>query len=686
MARKPKDYEAHKERMRERSRERSLEGREIGGIPAVVDPARRAEALASFERFCLAYFPEKFSLALSEDHRAVMLALERAVEVGELNGYAMPRGSGKTTICICGVIYGLLKGTRKFAVLIGAEQQHAIEMLEAVKSELENNDLLAEDFPEVCYPIRMLEGIHQRAKGQTCDGERTHMSWTRNQIVLPTIPGSRASSATVRVAGILGRLRGMSYTRPDGGSVRPDLVLVDDPQTDESARSPSQCEARERLLKGAVLGLAGPGKKIAGLLTVTVIQPDDLADRMLDRKRNPDWQGRRMKLMYGMPTNEALWSQYDALRVAGLQSEAGTIQEATEFYRLNRAAMDEGAKPAWEARFNPDEISAVQYAMNLLFKDSRSFWAEYQNEPQRASSEESSMVTADVLAAKLNRVPRGTVPNEMQRLTCFVDIQESIVYYLVAAWRDDFTGAVVDYGTWPEQARPYFVRRELRKTLKTVAKGQDYEAALTMALNGVGERVLSREWRNEQGTPMRIERCLVDANFSKSTDVVRAFCRRSQWASILWPSHGRGLRAKDRPMIEHQAKAGEKIGRHWKTSTISGQRHVLYDGNWWKTFLSARLQMQLGAAGALSFPGTSPIDHRMIFDHLTAEKPIRVTANGRTIDEWSLNVGSENDYLDCLIGAAVAASMGGVSLTTQSVPQPRRARMRPSNRVQPLKC
>jgi hypothetical protein len=44
----------------------------------------------------------------------------------------------------------------------------------------------------------------------------------------------------------------------------PALVLSDDPQTMESAWSKSQSERREMTLVGDVLGMAGPGKKIAG--------------------------------------------------------------------------------------------------------------------------------------------------------------------------------------------------------------------------------------------------------------------------------------------------------------------------------------------------------------------------------------------------------------------------------------
>ena len=73
----------------------------------------------------------------------------------------------------------------------------------------------------------------------------------------------------------------MKYKRADGQTVRPSLVVLDDPQTDESARSLSQCATRESILAGAILGLAGPGKKISGIMPCTVIRPGDMADNIL---------------------------------------------------------------------------------------------------------------------------------------------------------------------------------------------------------------------------------------------------------------------------------------------------------------------------------------------------------------------------------------------------------------------
>ena len=266
-------YDAIKEQARERNKRLSLSGRNIGEIPPVVNPERKAMACASFQGFCETYFPQTFHLPWSDDHLKVIAKIEKAVLEGGLFAMAMPRGSGKTTLCETACLWAILIGAREYVCLIGSDEEHAASMLESIKSELENNELLLEDFPEAVYPIHCLEGIHQRASGQLYNGSPTHIGWTAKRIVMPTIQGSKASGAIIGVAGITGRIRGMKHKRPDGKAVRPSLVLTDDPQTDESARSLSQCETREKLVAGAILGLAGPGNKIAGLMTLTVVRP-----------------------------------------------------------------------------------------------------------------------------------------------------------------------------------------------------------------------------------------------------------------------------------------------------------------------------------------------------------------------------------------------------------------------------
>ena len=77
------------------------------------------------------------------------------------------------------------------------------------------------------------------------------------------MPGSPASGVIIGVAGLTGAIRGKKRKMRDGKSIRPDQVILDDPQTDESARGVVQTAKRLRIVKGTVLGLAGPGKKIA---------------------------------------------------------------------------------------------------------------------------------------------------------------------------------------------------------------------------------------------------------------------------------------------------------------------------------------------------------------------------------------------------------------------------------------
>ena len=632
----------------------------------MVDPERKEKAAGDFRFFCQAYFPQTFHLPWSPDHLKVIAKVEQAVLRGGLFALAMPRGSGKTSIAECACLWAVLYGHRDFVCLIGASEVHGLEMLESIKMELDGNDFLEADFPEVAHPIRCLDGIANRCSGQLFQGERTHIGWTANEVVLPTMPDSNASGAIIKVAGITGRIRGMKYKRADGKTVRPSLVVLDDPQTDESARSLSQCNTRERILAGAVLGLAGPGKKIAGIMPCTVIRPGDMADNILDREEHPEWNGERTKMVYAFPTNEKLWARYAEVRAESLRVH-GDLREATAFYEANRAALDEGAAVAWPERFNYDEASAVQHAMNLKLQDEAAFFAEYQNEPlPEKAAEDEGLLSADQIAQKLNGMKRAEVPIGASRLTAFVDVQGKLLYYTVVAWEDDFTGYVLDYGAYPDQRRPYFTLRDAQRTLQWAAKGAGLEGAIYAGLEALAGELLGREWRRDDGAHLKIERCLVDANWGTSTDVVYQFCRQSTHAAVLLPSHGRFVGASSIPFSEYRRKRGDRVGLNWRIPNVQGRRavrHVVFDSNYWKTFIHARLAVPMGDKGCLSLYGRDPEGHRLMAEHLTAEYRVKTEGRGRVVDEWKMRPEAvENHWLDCMVGCAVAASVQGAVL------------------------
>jgi hypothetical protein len=88
----------------------SLAGRDIGELPVVVNPQRKALAAGDFRFFCESHFPSTFHLPWSNDHLKVIGKIERAVFEGGLFAMAMPRSSGKTTACECASIWAMLYG------------------------------------------------------------------------------------------------------------------------------------------------------------------------------------------------------------------------------------------------------------------------------------------------------------------------------------------------------------------------------------------------------------------------------------------------------------------------------------------------------------------------------------------------------------------------------------------------
>jgi hypothetical protein len=165
---------------------------------------------------------------------------------------------------------------------------------------------------------------------------------------------------------------------------------------------------------------------------------------------------------------------------------------------------------------------------------------------------------------------------------------------------------------------------------------------------------------------MAIERLLIDANWGQSTDVVYQFCRQSANAALLLPSHGRFVGAASQPFNEYKRKRGDRVGHNWRIPSVVGRRtvrHVLYDANFWKSFVHARLGVAMGDPGCLSLWGQQPERHRLLAEHLTAEHRIRTEGRGRVVDEWKLRPErADNHWFDGVVGCAVAASIQGTSL------------------------
>lgn len=663
-----------------RRRDDQQDVREIGFGWPVENPPRRKRCLADLRTFLKTYFPRSFRLAWSADQLRVISKIEEASRTGGLFALAMPRGSGKTTITERAALWCILAGLHRFVLIVAATEERGKQNLEKIKRELRRNDLLSRDFPEACHPIRALANEGRRCIGQLWLGTQTEIGWGKTQLVFPKAPEgitTHCAGSCISVAGMTSAIRGHSELLPNGETIRPSFLLVDDPQTRESAESDAQCASREAIIAGDVLGAAGPDDLVSAVMPCTVIRAGDMADRLLDRSKHPDWNGERMKMVYSFPTNQKLWDEYGEIRAASLREGRG-MKEATAFYRKNRTLMDAGCEVAWKQRKRPDELSAIQSAMNLMLRDKGAFMAEYQNEPMETKSETDRLPTADEIIAKLSGIPRSTVAVEWSHVVASIDVQKEMLYFAVTAWAKNCTGGVIQYGAFPDQGRPYFSYSDLTVPLSSKFPGMSPESTLFAGLQALVNALCSQQWQRQDGTTLRIERCLIDSGYE--TDLIYQFVRQSSHAAVITPSKGYGVSASNKPMSEYQKRPGEIVGNDWRLGVADGRhtRHVLFDSNSWKSHLFSRLGVPMGSAGCLSLFGHDASVHRLLADHLTAEFAVKTFGRGRDVTEFKHKPGRpDNHLLDCLTGCCVAAAMQGCGVTGETQPafRPRKERI-----------
>lgn len=699
-------YRADKERERQRAKQYAtrLAGRDIGTIASIADPQRRESCRYDLKRFAMTYNPKPFYLDFSEYHRQAIKRLEEAVLQGAIYAYAMPRGGGKTILAKVAAWWAISYAHRRYAFIIGATNPKADGIISSLKLWFNNLPEYAADFPEICQAIRVLDNIAHRANAQTCKGHSTNITWARNELVLPTIRmkgtgledfprdvllGDRAntnpalcltSGSIIGASGLTGEgIRGSVKTTIEGEEIRPDLVLGDDPQTDESARSVEQNKVRYNLMTGAVLGMAGPDKTISMVVPCTKIKRGDMVDRILDRTSNPIFRGTCTGILSNMPPNMIAWEKYLAVYEFCALQEPPDYTDANKHFLEHQEILCEGVQPTWNARFKPHEVNAVQSAMHLYHLDAESFFAEYMNDPLSGMSN-AEFLTADEIMRKQHELPRGRVPLEAEKITAFCDVQMEIIYWGIVAWSNEFDGFVIDYGTFPKQQRVNFEKKAIPIKLSTLYPKLNPDARTYKALEETTALLLEKTYKREgDGMEMRIDRLGIDRGFKKI--VVHKFIRNKQ-EPRLQSCRGGKWTAKTKPMNHpdyHKkwTSEGRELGPHWRRDVATAAvRPLESDPNFWKTFVHERLATSYGDAGSLTlFHVASRLEHALFASHLKAEYCDTVESQWGKINEWApIPTSPDNDYLDVLYNCAVLASMEGI--TTVGVESDAKAKTR----------
>lgn len=645
-------------------REERKSHRDIGPPPKVKHPRRRARCKKSLREFLTTYHPEAFPLAFSPDHDTLIAKAEQVLTKGGHVVVAMPRGSGKTTIFSLATLWAALYGHRRFTMLIAADDDKYKNLHEGLKRVLEYNELLYEDFPEVCHPVRALDQVIVRANYQLCDGVPTNLKWASNYIMFPDTKYTRKAGnacSVIKGGGITSStIRGSQVSLPDGTRLRPDAVLIDDPQTRASAKSPAQCQEREDTIKGDILGMAGPGKRIATMCTVTVIYEADLAERLLDRERSPTWDGLRVSMIKTWPKNMDLWEKYDRIR---RQAHLGEVEHdaANKFYLEHREQLDEGSSVYWNDRVDEGCVSAIQSAMNDWLSDPKAFMCEKQNAPTQVEQGDLERLNPLTLVRRQSPYERGQIPADVTTMTAHVDVQGKILFWMVCGWTAGSGCYVVDYGTTPKQSATYFTLATIRRDMKTAFKGTDEAGALRAAIRSTIEDLNAREWKREDGVALRLNRGLVDGRW-RTADVHAGI--KASLAGNWMPALGTGIGAKDLPMALYTRRQGIQLGNHYMIHKPDKRMMLVvsYDTNYWKTETHQSLVVAPEHTQACLFYKAAQSSHQMLADHLCAERSVRVAARNRVVDEWSLPSNEpDNHWWDTLVGCRVAAALCGIN-------------------------
>lgn len=123
-------------------------------VANVKDVARRKRHTRSLLAFCVCYLHYRFSSTPGERRLNAVREYEKAILTDRL--YYVPnlgRGEGRTTLCIGAVLFKLVTSKNAVVRIVSSSNMSAEHIVGHIHRELATNDLLIEDFPEICNSI-----------------------------------------------------------------------------------------------------------------------------------------------------------------------------------------------------------------------------------------------------------------------------------------------------------------------------------------------------------------------------------------------------------------------------------------------------------------------------------------------------------------------------------------------------
>ena len=656
-------------------------------IPDPKDPAGRCELEQDVYAWLRWYLPDVFPEPFQKHHVEMIEAILAATTYAGDQAIAAPRGEGKTTIAECVTMFCIFKGVVSFSVLFAATAGDARNSLASIKQYIAESDRMADDYPEVCLPVREVTSSPNRAHSFLCkmaeDGEAIQASfqWSGDEVTMPAVPGSVCAGSIIATRGLDSAVRGLKK-----GSVRPQLALIDDPDTEDSARSEEQAKKLEMRIDRAIAGLAPKGQRMSRMMLTTLQNRTCVSAKFTDPKQKPSWNGKRFGFLSTPPDREDLWDEYVALRQSSMSAGDTFARKAHDMYLVNREAMDLGAIVAnpfsFDSRDLADgsqlQVSALQRYYDFVADNGiDAALCELQNDPPEEVGPTESGISAHRVQTSSSGYDRKVIPPDCTVITQGIDVRKVALHWVVRAWRPDATGFVIDYGV-----------TEVHGTTVGLDEGVDLQ--IIKALRTRRQDMEDQPYATVDGEIMPIDLTLVDAGWK--TEAIYAACR--EFGQLDWkPSMGFGKSAGCvRASFRDSARNTDdhKAGDGWYLTRRPGKVWLVgMDSDRWKGWEHARWMTPGDKPGSLSIFGSgdkAPAGrmnadqkaHHSYARHIVSEVEVEEPVKNILKRYWKAKT-DNNHWLDASYASDVAANMKGIVLADMRVAVKQRNRMKMSD-------
>jgi predicted phage terminase large subunit-like protein len=255
------------------------------------------------------YLPAHFGRPSSNMHRwlAGKIDAMRGARGTKLNLLG-PRGGAKSTIgTLAFPLREAVEGREPYIWIVSDTKHQACAHLENIKTELLENGLLAQDYPQAAGRGRV---------------------WRNNSIVL-------RNGVVIEAFGTGQRIRGRRRREH-----RPTLIICDDLQNDGHILSAVQRGHSRDWFHGMLMKAGTTRTNVVNL--ATALHREALAMQLHE---TPGWTSRIFKAVVRWPENTSLWHEWEAMYVDIANPHYKTA--ARKFYEKHREEMDRGAKVLW---------------------------------------------------------------------------------------------------------------------------------------------------------------------------------------------------------------------------------------------------------------------------------------------------------------------------------------------------